>query len=239
MMNLPYYPIEKVILETRAPERVVCSIGNGGIFTRALIGRHARKYRESQDIALEFAHQAVRAVGLVPAHERTATAQILVDLADALIDDPKHVQFLATTWQYLPEGVEICSVGSNSVLVVEGERVREAVTPHTVIDLLRHQGYTLNPEERKRHRMQLTRALGSRANQWSCQVNEVQVALIPWVPAATIVICEERLLADALLERPVPGHEIPSFIEAWKRPRGKTCVLISWEGRREQETSQT
>jgi hypothetical protein len=234
---LPYHPIEKVVLETRASEWVVCSIGSCGILTRALIGRHAKEYGESKGRALTFAHQAVRAIGLVPAHDRLSTSQILVDLADVLVDDPEHVQFLATTWQYLPEGVEICSVGSNAVLVIEGESARDVVTPHTVIELLRRQGHVLNPGERKRHRMQVTHALGAKTNQRSCRVEDVQVALVPWFPSVVIAICEERLLADMLLAYPKSGPEISSFIEAWSYSGRRTSVLISWEERKGKEMS--
>jgi hypothetical protein len=103
-------PVEKIILETRQSGWAAFSIGGCGILTRALVGRHQKEYWESRRIALTFAHRVVQAVGFSLPHDRVPTPQILAEAADAVIDDPEHVFFLATTWQYLPEGVEICSV---------------------------------------------------------------------------------------------------------------------------------
>ncbi|HLG78444.1 MAG TPA: hypothetical protein VKX46_18660 [Ktedonobacteraceae bacterium] len=227
-MDLPYYPRERVILEAYSPEWIVCSIGTCGILTRALVGKLGREYHESQRLALEFAHQVVRAVGIVPPDERVSTPHILVEAADALIDDPEHILLLATTWRYLPEGIEICSAGSNSVLLVEGTMMREVITPHTVLAQLQSQGYQLSFKQKMQIRNQLTRSLGSRKNRLRCRADEVQMALVSWSPGTTIAIFEDRLLVEDLLEHPVPRSELSSFIDAWPHPRGKTSVLISW-----------
>ena len=221
-------PIEKIFLTTPPRGWVTLSIGGCGILVRALIGRHEAKYQESQSIALAFASHVTQAIGLSPLQERASTPQILVEAADAVINDPEHMALLCTTWQRRPEGVEICSVGSNSVLVFERDTVKEAIVPHTVNELLRRQGKVPSPM----HRMYVTHVLGSRKNQKSCYVDDVRVARIPLLPTTTIAILEEPLLADVLRERPVPRNELFSFIEAWEYPPGhpskhKTSVLIS------------
>ena len=146
---------EKIILEPQPSKWVAFSIGGCGILTRALVGRHETKYRESQSIALEFAHLVVQTAGFSTSPDRVSTPQILINAADAVIDDPEHVVLLCTTWQSLPEGVEICSVGSNSVLAFERDTIREVIIPHTVNELLWSQGQVLDPK----HRMQVTHAL--------------------------------------------------------------------------------
>ncbi len=220
-------PIEKILLESPHFKWTALSIGSCGILARALVGRHAREYRESQKITLAFAHQVTQALGFAPVPERVSTQQILVDAADAVIDDSEHVMVLCTTWEYIPEGVEICSVGSNSVLVSEQEMVREALMPHTVNDLLRSQGQVPDP----RHRLQITHALGSRKNEKSCRMEDVRVARIPLLPTTTIAVLEDPLLAEALVAHPVPGNEIWSFLEQWSPPemriRTRIGVLIS------------
>jgi|SRR5579885_1874522 hypothetical protein len=219
---------ETIILETQEPQWVVFSIGGCGILVRAMIGRHEAKYQESQGVALAFAYHVMQAIGLSPLQERASTPQILVEAADAVINDPEHMALLCTTWQRVPEGVEICSVGSNSVLVFEKDTVREAITPHTINELLRRQGKVPSPI----HRMHVTHVLGSRKYQDSCRVEDVRVALIPLLSTTTIAITEEPLLADALLEHPIPRNELFSFVEKWEYPPGrlakrKTSVLIS------------
>ncbi|HEU5376784.1 MAG TPA: hypothetical protein VFV38_15215 [Ktedonobacteraceae bacterium] len=217
-------PIEKIFLETRPPECVALSIGGCGILTRALVGRHAMRYRESQSIALAFAHVVVQALGFSPSSERLSTPQILVDAADAVIDDPEHVFLLGTAWRYQPEGVEICSVGSNSVLVFEQDTVREVIVPHTINELLKRRGQEPEPKSR----MQVTHVLGSKRGQESCHTNDVRVALIPWLPTTMIAVIEERLLADAILEGTIPRNQLSSYIEMWEPPQRKTSILISW-----------
>lgn len=219
----PREPVEKVTLETRPPRSIALSMGGCGILTRALVGRHARKYRESESIALVFAHTVVQAMGCSLLDDQWSTPQILVEVADTVIDDPEHVNLLCTTWKYLPEEVEICSVGSNSVLVFEGDTVQKALISHAINELLRIQGQQPNPM----HRMQITHALGSKQNEKSCRIDDVRVVLIPLLPTTTIAVIEEPLLADAILERSVPRNQLSSFIESWNPRRRRTSVLIS------------
>jgi hypothetical protein len=215
--------VEKIILETPPSRWVAFSIGGCGILAHALIGRHETRYRESQSIALEFAHLVVHAAGFSASHDHVSMPQVLIDAADAVIDDPEHVVLLCTTWQSLPGGVEICSVGSNSVLAFERNIIREVIAPHTVNELLRSQGQTPDP----RHRMQVTHVLGSKKSKKSCRIDDVRVAFVPWRSATAIAIIEERLIADAILEHAVPEGKLSSFIEAWKPPGKRTSVLIS------------
>lgn len=217
--------VEKIFLENRVGVWIALSIGSCGILTRALVGRHEREYMESQRIALAFAHHVVQAVGFSPAHNRVSTPQILVDAADAVIDDPDHVFLLSTTWQCRPEGVEICSVGSNSVLVFEGDTIRAVITPHTVIELLQRQGKV--PDAK--YGNHVTHALGSRKSEKSCHINDVRVAHVPFLPTATIAIIQHRRLADAIIRLAVPRNRLPAFIEEWTPPgkRIRTSVLLS------------
>lgn len=220
-------PIEKIFLTTPPRGWITLSIGGCSILARTLMGRHQEEYMETQKIAMTFACRVIEVVGCSPA-QQLSTPQILVDTADMVIEDPKDVSLLCTVWRYLLGEVEICSVGSNEVLVFEQESVRKAFTSHSINELLRSQGQVPQP----RHRLQVTHALGSRKNQKSCYVDDVRVARIPLLPTTTIAILEEPLLADALREHSVPRNELFSFIEAWEYPPGraarrKTSVLIS------------
>jgi len=206
---------------------IALSIGGCGILARTLMGRHQEEYLETQRIAMMFAHRVIEAVGF-SLDQELSIPQILVDAADAVIEDPKDVSLLCAIWHCLSEEVEICSVGSNEVLVSEQESVRKAFTSHSVNELVRSWGQVPQPT----HRMQVTHALGARKNQKSCHVDDVRVARIPLLPTTTIMITEEPLLANALLERPAPRNELFSFIKAWEYPPGhpakrKTSVLIS------------
>ncbi len=222
-------PIEKIFLNTPPRGWVVLSIGGCGVLTRTLMRRHQEEYMETQRIAMAFASRIVEAVGF-SLDQQLSTSQILVDMADAVIEDPKDVSLLCTIWRYLAEEVEICSVGSNEVLVFEQERVRKAFASHSISEseIVRNQGLVVPPI----HRRQITHALGSRKNEKSCHTGDVRVARIPLLPTTTILITEEPLMADALLEHPVPRNELFSFVEKWEYPPGrlakrKTSVLIS------------
>lgn len=222
-------PIEKIFLNTPPRGWVVLSIGGCGILARTLMGRHQEEYLETQGVAMMFAHRVIEAVGF-SLDQELSIPQILVDMADAVIEDPKDVSLLCTIWRYLSEEVEICSVGSNEVLVFEHESVRKAFTSHSIgeSEMVRSQGLVVPPI----HRRQITHALGSRKNQKSCHVDDVRVTRIPLLPTTTIMVTEEPLLADALLGHPVPRNELFSFIEAWEYPPGrpakrKTSVIIS------------
>lgn len=214
--------VEKVILETRLNVGVVLSISGCGILARAMVGKHDENFREARSTGLAFAHRVVSTIGLSGSHDRISTPQILVDTAAEVIEDPKHVGVMCTTWRCLPEGVEICSVGTNSVLVFEGDIIREAVTPHSIRELLRSRGIeTHSPKGRMP-----TLALDDGSH---CKVEDVRVALVPLLPTTTIAVIEDRRLADDILQHAVPRNDLSSFIESWT-PQGKkirTSVLIS------------
>src|SRR6185437_5885479 len=178
----PLELVEKIILETQ-PTAVWVALSSGGcgILTRAMVGRHDEDFRETRSTGLEFAHGVVQAISFAPSPHRVSTPQILVDAADAVIDDPEHVCLLATTWQYLPEGVEICSVGANSVLVFEENLFREVIIPHSATEFLRSQGHQV----RDWHGMLATHALGGKNG---CRVDDVRVARVPFSPTTTIAI---------------------------------------------------
>ncbi len=222
-------PIEKIFLNTPPRGWVVLSIGGCGVLAQTLMGSYVKEYMESQKVAMRFAHRAIEAVGFSP-DQALSTLQILVETADAVIEDPERVFLHGTIWRYLSEEVEVCSVGSNEVLVFEQGNVRKALTSHSISEseMVRSQGLVVPPI----HRRQVTHTLGSRKNQKSCQAEDVRVARIPLLSTTTIMITEEPLLADALLAHPVPRNELFSFIEGWEYPPGrpakrKTSVLIS------------
>ena len=222
----PLELVEKIILETQ-PTAVWVALSSGGcgILTRAMVGRHDEDFRETRSTGLEFAHGVVQAISFAPSPHRVSTPQILVDAADAVIDDPEHVCLYGTTWQCLPDGVEICSVGTNSVLVFEKGDLQEVIVPHSINELLRSQGRALHPLGRQ----VATHALGSRKSARSCGVDDVRVAHVPLAPTTTIAIIEDRRLADAIIQFAVPRNELPAFIEAWNSPgkRIRTSVLLS------------
>lgn len=215
--------VEKIILETRHTVWVALSMGGCGILTRAMVGRHDEDFKETRRIGLAFAHRVVQAIGFASSPHPASTPQSLVEAADAVIDDREHVCLHGTTWQCLSEGVEICSVGTTSVLVCEGNLFREAVIPHSATEFLRSQRHQV----RDWHGMLATHALGGKNG---CRVDEVRVARIPFFPTTTIAIIEDRRLADAIIQLAMPRNELPSFIEAWTPPgkRIRTSVLLSW-----------
>lgn len=228
MQSLPQKPeiVEKIILETRIGVWVALSVGGCGILARAKVGRHDEEYRESRSIALAFAHRVVHTIGLSRPQSRVPTPQILIDAADEVISDAELTALLCTTWQYVSDTIEICSVGSNSVLVFEGNTIEEVVTAHTINELLRSQGAQGDTSIRGRI---VTHTLGAKNSKQSCRIDDVRVAHIPLLPTTTIAIIEDRRLADAILNRAVPGNELFSFIESWK-PQGtriRTSVLLS------------
>ena len=128
---------EKIILDTYSRPHVALSIGGCGILTEAMTwrdgygGGHDENHVRSRSFALAFAHRVLCEIGLPPAHEQIPTPQILVDAAVALNDGTTHLALTCTTWQALPEGVEICSVGASTVLVLERETIRKVIAPHT------------------------------------------------------------------------------------------------------------
>jgi hypothetical protein len=222
----PLELVEKIILETRSGRAwIALSIGGCGILAHAGIGRHLREHQEERSIALKFTSRVLHALGDSPANERLSTPQILVDTAVAVIDDPQHVGLFCATWQCMPEGVEICSVGTSSVLVFEGDdAIQEAIDPHSVNTFLRNKGLSIDPVRGGRIP---THALGGPN---SCTVDDVRVTHVPFLPTTTIAIIEDRRLADNIMQTAVPRNELPSFIEAWAPPgkRIRTSVLISW-----------
>lgn len=232
----PLELVEKIILETRPRVWVAFSIGGTGILVKAMLGRHDGNYIGARSIALDFAQRVVRAMWLSLSHDRIPTPQILVDTTAALLNDPatenatvtaKDKQLLelyCTTWQYVPEGLEICSVGANSVFVFEDEVMREVIVPHSFKALLQSQGKQID-EARGRIPTHALRYHNS------CSLADVRVARVPLLPTTTIAIIVDRRLADAMIEQAVPRQELPSFIEAWtsQGKRIRTSVLISFE----------
>lgn len=221
--------VEKILLETRPTPWVALSIGGCGILTRALAwrdsygGGHDEYYMRARSFAFAFAHDVMSAIGLSAPHEQHPTPQVLVEAATALNDGLTHVALYCTTWQWVPAGLEICSVGSNSVLIFEDSNIREVVVPNSINALLQRQGHDQVHDSRGQI---ATHALGG---PHGCSVDEVSIARIPFAPTTTIAIIQDRRLVDAIRERSVPRDALPSFIEAWA-PSGKrirTSVLIS------------
>lgn len=227
MKNLfrPLGLVEKIILEPRLTVWVALSSGGCGILAHAMVGRHDEDFRETRSIGLEFAYRVVQTMRFASSPHHVSTPQILINTANAVINDPKNIYLFGTTWQYLPEGVEICSVGTTSVLVFEGGTIHDAIIPHSVAnEVLRSEGYQVSDP---RHQRIPTHALGCEPN--GCNIDDVRVICIPLLPTTTIAIIEDRRLADAILEAAVPRNELSSFIEAWIPPgkRIRTSVLLS------------
>jgi len=170
------------------------------------------------------AHRVLCEIGLSLAHERIPTPQILVDAAAALNDGTTHVDLLCTTWQCLSEEVEICSVGSSTVLAFEEDTIQKVIAPHNINELLRSQGKEYHPRGGI-----TTHALGSKNNQGSCSVDDVRVARVPLSPTTTIAVIEHWRLAEDIIQQRVLRNELSSFIESWDllAKRVRTSVLIS------------
>lgn len=220
--------VEKIFLETRPRPHVVLSIGGCGILAEAQVwrdgygGGHDGNYMGARRFALTFAHRVVGAMMEAPACEQHAMPQLLVAVANTLNDGPMHAAIYCTTWQHISEQVEICSVGTNSVLAFEGrDAPREVVMPHSVRTILQRQGlpHQINDIWGKIP----THALGS------CSVDDVRIAHVPLLPTTTIAIIADRRLADATIQHAVSRDELLPFIENWT-PSGKrirTCAIIS------------
>ena len=227
-LTRPLELVEKIMLENRSGRAwIALSIGGCGMLAHASIGRHLRAHGEERGIALKFAYQVLHMLGTVPADERPPTPQILVDAAAATIDDPEHVCLLCTTWQSVPGGVEICSVGATSVLVFEDDCIKEVVTRHTVSEILRLRGEPMS--DLPGAQGVPTHALEGRSSQTACRVDDVRVAIVPLKPSTIVAVIEDWRLASDIKRRAVPGDRLPAFIEAWDPPGKKirTSVLIS------------
>jgi len=221
-LHKPLELVEKIILETRPSPWVALSIGGCGILTRAMVGKHDENFIEARSTGLAFANRVITTIGLSRSRDRVSIPQILVDTAAEVIDDPKHVSVMCTTWQCLPQEVEICSVGTNSVFVFEEDTIREVIVPHSIRELLRSQGIETNHPNGRLP----THGLDDGSH---CRVEDVRVALVPLLPTTTIAVIKDRQLADDILQHAVPRNELASFIESWNPP-GKTIrtsVLIS------------
>jgi hypothetical protein len=228
MLPRPRELVEKIILETRPRPHVALGIGGCGILAEAQVwrdgygGGHDGEYMGARRFALTFAHRVVGAMMEAPACEQHTMPQLLVAVAHMLNDGPIHAAISCTTWQYICGQVEICSVGTNSVLVFEGgDAPREVVMPHSVRTVLQRQGqpYQMNDL----YGQIATHELGS------CSIDDVRIAHIPLLPTTTIAIIADRRLADAIITHAVLRNELLSFIETWT-PSGKrirTCVIIS------------
>lgn len=218
--------IEKVVLDTRRNVWVALSMRGCGILAQATVGKPDGDFIETRRIALAFAHQVIQSVGLSPDHERVPTPQVLIDAADRAINSSETVQVICTTWQALPEGIKICSVGSNSVLIFEGDVIKQTIAPHNFNELLRSQGTQV--DERGRGGI-VTHALGARNNKNSCSIDDVRVTSIPLLPITTIAVIAEWRLARDIIQSAVPRNELSSFIDAWDglAKRARTSVLIS------------
>jgi hypothetical protein len=224
----PFELVERIILEIRSRPWVALSNGGCGVLAHALIGRtlelagYDEGYRGARSFGLAFAHRVVSAMAMSPAQQRVPTPQILVDTVEAVKADLALLSVLCTTWRSTTEGIEICSVGANSVLLFEeGEAIREVISRHTYNELWRLQGSAQRSLVMGEIPLCL---LGA-----NCSVEDVRVALVPLLPTRTIAVIQKRQLAEALMEHSVSREDLPSFIEAWK-PQGKrirTSVLIS------------
>ncbi len=218
--------IEQILVETREHRWVTLSLGGCGILTRAFIGRHALVYNEAQRIGMRFAQQVMQGLVNVPPEERLPTPQILEEAAEAVIEDPGHVFFFVTTWCARPEGIEVCSIGVATVLVLEGGQVREVVPSSERLAQLRQIG---DPYQLQVWYL-LGDALGARRNrQQGLHRDPIECVTIPLTPATTVAIVTDRRLAAAILKQQVGREQLLSFIKTWPFPAGKyrTCVLLS------------
>jgi hypothetical protein len=219
---------ESILLDTRDHAHVALSIRGSGILTKALIGRLGG-YEEAQRTAIDFAYRVVRAIGLSFADgERLPTPQILVDAADAVITDPL-ASLTCTTWKWLAEGIEVCSIGANTVLLFQENTIRQLIAPHTVYELLKSQGGPLPSLHLGSAHVPL-KALGLKKHSQIGTVEDIRVAVVPLYPTSTLAVIEEPCLAEEIVEQQVPRQDLASFIESWDglAKKLRTSVLISF-----------
>jgi hypothetical protein len=143
---------------------------------------------------------------------------------------PLRFPLTCTTWQSLPEGVEICSVGANTVLVFEGNTIRKVIAPHTHYERLQSQGCQI-PSPSTSLRAITTHVLGAKNSNGSCNTEDVRVAVIPLLPTTTIAIIGNFQIADDIIQQHVSRNNLSSFIKSWDRwaKKVRTSVLISLE----------
>lgn len=118
---------EHILLDVHLSTYIAMSLRGTGILAKALVGRHERRAEERRT-ALAFATQVIQAFSVPSATEQPSTPQILVEAADAVITDPLSL-LTCTSWRWLPEGMEICSIGANCVLLCQGGTTRLIIAP--------------------------------------------------------------------------------------------------------------
>lgn len=217
---------EHILLDTNVSLHVALSVRGSGILAKALAGKYDGRLQE-RAMLLAFAYRVVSSIGLLPADERQPTPQILVDAADTVIAD-QEASLTCTTWKWLPEGMELCSIGANTVLVSDGTMIRQVIAPQTAYELLKSQGEPL-PSRSLPSAHIAVKALGPKLHPLSGTVEDVRVAIVPFSSRSTIAIVEDVQVAQDILKQQVSGSELPSFIQTWDQKAKKvaTSVLIS------------
>ena len=222
MLPNPLQTVEQIRIEKHSQHWMVMSSSGCGILASAVIGRHWMQYHEGQRRGLAFASAVLQAMHAQPPQAPSLTPHLLLDSADTLIDDPKRLLFMCTTWQYLEEGVEICSIGTNTVLTMGPEGSHVVIAPHSVNEILKSEGQA--PHRLAQY--QITRALGSS----NCTIEDIRTVLVPFTPGTTLVMVIEPFFGDALLDHPVSTQELDAFVGEWNTDgrKNSSYVQISW-----------
>ncbi|GCE12019.1 hypothetical protein [Tengunoibacter tsumagoiensis] len=211
------------IVEKTIRRWIVVNMAEHGIVVRAIYGnmwtgRHA---------GLAFASRVLQEVSWLESHERGQTPRILIDTARATNVEPQG-GFICTTWQCFPDSIEICSVGTNTVLVGDANGMQEVLVRHSIDEAIKQDGI-INDERQKAirfHRFTTTHVLGGEKG---CTIEDIRVVQIPLVQDTVIGILGDNVIASEAVRQKIPGSQLFSFIQDWTPIERveRTSVVIS------------
>ncbi|GCE12000.1 hypothetical protein [Tengunoibacter tsumagoiensis] len=210
--------IGKFFVEMNYDTWIVMNVGECGIIARAVYGN---KWTE-RSAGISFASRVLQEISSLEKDERGQTPRILINTALAVNVLPES-GFICTTWQCFPDFIEICSVGTNSILMSNSSIMQEAITRHSVDHLLNYD----EPQRDLRWRNTITHILG---NENGCHIEDIRVFRTPLLQDTKIAIIVERRLAYDIIKQKISPQNLSSFIDNWSCPPGRknrTSVLLS------------
>ncbi|GCE12008.1 hypothetical protein [Tengunoibacter tsumagoiensis] len=212
------------IVEKTIRRWIVVNMAEHGIFVRAIYGNMWRE----RHAGLAFASRVLQEVSWLESHERGQTPRILIDTARATNVEPQG-GFICTTWQCFPDSIEICSVGTNAVLVGDANGMQEALVRHSGDEVIKQDA--IKRGERLQyanlfHRFTVTHVLGSEKG---CKIEDIRVVQIPLVQDTVIGILSDHEIASEAVRQKIPGSQLFSFIQDWTPIERveRTSVVIS------------
>ncbi|GCE12001.1 hypothetical protein [Tengunoibacter tsumagoiensis] len=216
--------ITQSIVEKTISGWIVVDMAEHGIVVRAIYGnmwtgRHA---------GLAFASRVLQEVSWLESHERGQTPRILIDTARATNVEPQG-GFICTTWQCFPDSIEICSVGTNTVLVGDANGMQEVLVRHSIDEVIKQDAIKrgeLPKDAYHFYRFFATHVLGDKKG---CMIEDIRVVQIPLVQDTVIGILSDHEIASEAVRQKIPGFQLFSFIQDWTPIERveRTSVVIS------------